>query len=143
MKRIKTLLVVAVLSSFILSSCGSSIPFLGPTMGAMNGMSSALGISTEQAIGGTAGILLMSKGILSPTDYLRLTGAIPYSNSLTKYAEDLGVPTSITGKSQLDKVFKDLGMSSDMVGKMVPEVSKYAGKKGGSDVESMLNGVFK
>jgi tetrahydromethanopterin S-methyltransferase subunit G len=142
MKRIKSLLVVAVLSSFLFSSCGSSIPYLGPSMDLINGMSS-LGISQEQAIGGVGALLTLAKGKLSPSDYLKVGGAIPYSNTLMKAAKDMGVPMSITDLADVTKVFKDLDMSPDMVGKMIPEVTKFAGKKGGEDVTNLLMGVLK
>lgn len=142
MKRIKSLLVVAVLSSFLFSSCGSSIPYLGPSMDLINGMSS-LGISQEQAIGGVGALLTLTKGKLSPSDYLKVAGAIPYSNTLMKAAKDMGVPMSITDLGDVTKVFKDLDMSPDMVGKMIPEVTKFAGKKGGEDVTNLLMGVLK
>lgn len=142
MKRIKTLLVVAVLSSFLFSSCGSSLPYLGPSMDLINGMSS-LGISPEQAVGGVGALLTLTKGKLNPSDFMKVAGAIPYSNTLIKAAQDMGVPASISNLAGVDKVFKDLDMSPDMVTKMIPEVTKFAGKKGGADVTNLLMGVLK
>lgn len=142
MKRIKTLFVAAVLSSFIFTSCGSSIPYLGPSMDMINGLTS-LGISPEQAIGGVGALLTLTKGKLNPSDFLKVSGAIPYSNTLMKAAQDMGVPMSITDLAGVSNVFKDLDMSPDMVGKMIPEVTKFAGKKGGEDVTNMLMGVLK
>lgn len=55
----------------------------------------------------------------------------------------MGVPMSITDLADVTKVFKDLDMSPDMVGKMIPEVTKFAGKKGGEDVTNLLMGVLK
>ena len=142
MKRIKTLLVVAVLSSFLFSSCGSSLPYLGPSMDLINGMSS-LGISPEQAVGGVGALLTLTKGKLNPSDFMKVTGAIPYSNTMMKAAQDMGVPVSISNLAGVDKLFKDLDMSPDMVAKMIPEVTKFAGKKGGVDVTNMLMGALK
>ncbi|MBX7042164.1 MAG: DUF2780 domain-containing protein [Ignavibacteria bacterium] len=141
MNKIKSLLVVAVLSSFIFYSCGSSIPYLGPTMDLINGMSS-LGISPEQAIGGVGALLNLTKGKLNPADFLKVSSAIPYSNNLLKAATDMGVPSNITDIAGLNKAFKGLDMSPDMVTKMIPELTKYAGKKGGTDVVNLLTGAL-
>ena len=142
MKKLRTLVIAAVLSSFIFTSCGSSIPFLGPSMDMINGLSS-LGISPEQAIGGVGALLTMTKGKLNPSDFMKVTGAIPYANTLMKSAQDMGVPMSISNMAGLDKVFKGLDMSPDMIGKMIPEVAKFAGKKGGDDVTNLLMGALK
>lgn len=142
MKKIKTLLVVAVLSSFLFSSCGSSLPYLGPSMDMINGLTS-LGITPEQAVGGVGALLTLTKGKLNPSDFMKVAGAIPYSNTLIKAAQDMGVPASISNLAGVDKVFKDLDMSPDMVTKMIPEVTKFAGKKGGADVTNLLMGVLK
>ena len=74
---------------------------------------------------------------------MKVTGAIPYSNTMMKAAQDMGVPVSISNLAGVDKVFKDLDMSPDMVAKMIPEVTKFAGKKGGVDVTNMLMGALK
>jgi hypothetical protein len=142
MKKFKLLLTVVVLSSFIFTSCGSSLPFLGPSMDLINGLTS-LGISPEQAVGGVGALLQLSKGKLNPSDFMKVTSAIPYANTLMKSAQDMGVPMSIPNMAGVDKVFKDLDMSPDMVGKMIPEVTKFAGKKGGADVTNLLMGVLK
>lgn len=141
MKRIKSLLVVAVLSSFMFYSCGSSIPYLGPTMDLINGMSS-LGISPEQAIGGVGALLNLTKGKLDPADFLKVSNSIPYANTLMKTAKDMGVPTNISDLAGLNKAFKGLDMDPSMVAKMVPELTKFAGKKGGDDVVNLLSGVL-
>ncbi len=142
MKKLRTLVLVAVLSSFMFTSCGSSIPFLGPSMDMINGLS-ALGVSPEQAIGGVGALLTLTKGKLNPSDFMKVTGAIPYANTLMKSAQDMGVPSSISNLAGVDKVFKGLDMSPDMVTKFIPEMTKFAGKKGGDDVTNLLMGVLK
>jgi hypothetical protein len=142
MNKLKSLVAVAVLSSFMFYSCGTSLPYLGPTMDLVNGMSS-LGISSEQAVGGIGALLTLTKGKLNPSDYLKVADAIPYSSNLIKAAQDMGVPMSIPNLAGVSKVFKDLDMSPDMVGKMIPEITKFASKKGGTDVINLMTGVLK
>jgi len=111
-------------------------------MDMINGLS-ALGVSPEQAIGGVGALLTLTKGKLNPSDFMKVTGAIPYANTLMKSAQDMGVPSSISNLAGVDKVFKGLDMSPDMVTKFIPEMTKFAGKKGGDDVTNLLMGVLK
>lgn len=143
MKRFRSLtLVVAVLSAFAFSSCGSSLPFLGPSMDLINTLGD-LGVSPEQALGGVGAIMNLAKGKLDPADFMKVANAVPYANTIMKEAGKLGIPTNITDMKGLDKAFKSMDMGTDMVGKFIPEIASFAGKKGGADVTNLLLNTLK
>ncbi|NOZ53011.1 MAG: DUF2780 domain-containing protein [Gammaproteobacteria bacterium] len=133
---------------FILSAC-SSIPKIGnDSTGAAtltNQLTSQLGVSNVQALGGTAALIGLAKQTLSAVDFSSVTKALPGLGSLSEK-----IPASSAGKigaeSGLKSVagqFTQLGMDSDMVGKFVPVVLDYAKSAGGDNVMSLLKGAFK
>jgi len=140
MKKIKLLFTVT-LAAIFLSSCSSSLGNLGQTMELVNTLG-GLGISPEAAIGGIGGILSLAKGKLDPADLSKVMGAFPDANNIMKDAKKLGVG-NITDMADLGKTFSKLGMSATDVTKMIPAVTKYVGKNGGSGAADILGNLLK
>ncbi len=146
---------------FTFSAC-SSIPGMGDKAsggtGALIGMlTSKLGVSNEQAIGGAAALFGSAKKKLSPDDFSSVTKSLPGIKSLLGkapkdskgIASTLGLESAKNDKADTKKgsndvasQFSQLGLSSDMVGKFVPVVLEYAKSSGGDGIMSLLKGAL-
>jgi hypothetical protein len=109
-------------------------------------LTSGLGVSPEQAVGGTGAMMGLAQSKLTPSQFEAVGNAIPGLGEITKAAGPIlgNVPLSSLGDVQ--NVFSKLGMSPDMVTKFAPvigdAVAKGAGAAGGG-LTSMLGGLFK
>jgi hypothetical protein len=117
-------------------------------MGGMNALTSLLsqqlGVTTNQATGGTGSILTLAKEKLPSTDFSSLSNMIPGADSFMKSAKDLGAVTGpIKDKSGLEAAFSRLGMGSEMVPKFSQVMSDFVGKAGGEPAKNLLAMVMK
>ncbi len=131
-----------------LSAC-SSIPGMGNSGSgatALIGMlTSQLGISNEQALGGAAALFGLAKQNLGADDFASISKSLPGIGSLvgmtslggSKKSSDGGGLESVAGQ------FSSLGLSPDMAGKFVPVILEYAKSTGGEDTMNLLKGAFK
>jgi len=103
-------------------------------------LTSQLGISSSQAIGGTAALMNEAKGNMSAEDYKTVTNALP-GVSGNSNASALG---SLSGmaSSSVGEIFKSLGMDSAMVDQFTPVILDYALKEGGPMVMNLLKDAF-
>lgn len=113
-----------------------------------------LGVSTEQATGGSGAMLAYAKQKLSDTDFAKVRSAIPETNSLIKAApkEDglsnqlsgvsSSLGSSVAGIGAVAGSFSKLGLSPDMAGQFLPIILQYAQTKGGVSAANLLQGVF-
>ena len=75
-------------------------------------------------------MLSYAKGQLSPSDFSTASSALPSADKyISLRSEALGVG-SISGTGAFGSASSKLGTSPDMVSKLVPIVSDYAGKYG-------------
>lgn len=139
--RLFSLTSIIVLSAFLFSSCSGSLGNIGQTMELVNTLGD-LGISPEAAIGGIGGILSLAKGNLNPEDLLKVTSAFPDMNNIMKEAKKLGVG-DVKNMADLGKTFSKLGLKSTDVTKLIPAVTKYVGKNGGTGAADVLGGLLK
>jgi hypothetical protein len=119
-----------------------------------------LKITPEQAIGGSGAIFGLTKTKLSPTDFLKVSDAVPGMDGLLKAApkqkqeaadpatDMLGALTSaLPGKAgamaSVAGSFKQLGMSPEMAIKFLPIMTQFVKVKGGTEAAGLLSGVFK
>jgi len=107
-----------------LSSCSS----LNVGEGLLKTLTSTLGISDTQALGGAGALLQLAKDQLSTGEFDKIAKIIPGPlNSL----------------DDVKPIFENLGMSGDLVGQFIPVISNYASVAGGSDVSDLLGSVLK
>ncbi len=133
----------------LLSGC-SAIPGMGNNVSgasALIGMlTSQLGVSNEQALGGAAALFGLAKQSLSAGDFSNVTKSLPGVGSLLG-AASMGGDSSNTnsggGLASVAGQFSSLGLSPDMAGKFVPVVLDYAKSAGGDNTMSLLQGVLK
>ncbi len=145
---------------FAFSAC-SSIPGMGDnSSGAktlIGMLTSKLGVSDEQAIGGAVALLGSAKKSLSADEFSTVTESLPEIKSLLgKTAKDenglaskLGLSSAKNdpagakaGSDNVAKQFSQLGLGSDMVGKFVPVVLDYAKSSGGDKIMNLLKGAL-
>jgi len=128
------------------------------TSGLVGHLTKQLGVSEEQATGGSGAIFGLAKSRLSPSDFSQVEGVVPEMGSLlgaAPKAESKGGVSgtassmlgsgggSLGGLASLAGPFSQLGLSPDMIGKFVPSILEFVGGKGGSGVQSLLAGVLK
>lgn len=83
-------------------------------------VTTTLGVTPTQAIGGTAAILNDAKGNMKASDFSALTKQMPQVGTLLSAA-----PAGLLGTGNVNSQFSMLGMDSSMVGKFTPLVLQY------------------
>ena len=112
---------------------------MGGSDALMKMITSQLGVTKNQAMGGVGSELTLAKEKLPSTDFNALSKAIPGSDTYMKAAKDLGAVTGPVGdKAGLQSAFQRLGMQSGMVDKFSGLLSDFAGKMGGDPVKNAL-----
>ena len=116
-----------------------------------------LSVTPEQAVGGAGALFGLAKTKLSPTDFLKVSNAVPGMDGLLKAVpkpkeEQEEDPLSSIGSILPGKAgamasvagsFKQLGMSPQMAVKFLPIMTQFVKLKGGANVAGLLSGVFK
>jgi len=113
-----------------------------------------VGVTEQQAQGGTGLLLNHAKNNLTTEEFQKVTTAMPEVTGLAATGAELqkksggalgglgGGLGAAAGLASLAGPFKSLGMSPDMVGKMAPVVLDYAKTTGGAEVGSLLSRVL-
>jgi len=132
-----------VLVTVLLSGC-AELQSMGGSDALMKLVTSQLGVTQNQAMGGVGSELTLAKEKLPSGDFNALAKAVPGSDSYMKAAKDLGAVTGPVGdKAGLQAAFQRLGMESGMVDKFADLLSDFAGKMGGEPVKNALAAVLK
>ena len=83
-------------------------------------LTTSLGVTPTQAIGGTAAILNDAKGKMKPADFKTLTKQVPQVSTLLSAA-----PAGMLGLGSLGSQFSMLGMDASMLDKFSPLILQY------------------
>ena len=113
-----------------------------------------LSVTPAQATGGAGALFGLAKTRLSPSDFGKVSAAVPGMDSFLQAAPAPGstsglsslmgsAPGGLGGMAATAESFQKLGLSPDMVGKFVPIVTKYVQGTGGTGVSSLLAGALK
>ena len=113
-----------------------------------------LSVTPAQATGGAGALFGLAKTRLSPSDFGKVSGAVPGMSSFLQAAPAAGgmsglsslagsAPGGIGGMATAAESFQKLGLSPDMIGKFIPILTKYVEGTGGSGVASLLAGALK
>lgn len=106
-----------------------------------------LGVTPQQAVGGTSAMLGLAKNQLSSTDYSQLAKEVPGIDKLSGGSGNLAALSGLLGSSgksaglenalgnvkdtnDLNNAFSALGMDSGMIGQFAPVLLKYLGEQG-------------
>jgi Protein of unknown function VcgC/VcgE (DUF2780) len=128
-----------ILTAFLHLGCAEMQSMGGGTDTLTQLLSSQLGVTSNQAMGGTGSILSLAKERLSGMDFSTLTKFIPGSDTFMKAARDLGAVTGPVGdQAGLTSAFSRLGMGPDMVPKFTQTLSDFVGKAGGEPARNLV-----
>jgi len=121
-------------------------------------LTSQLGVTEEQAQGGSGLLFKMAKEKLSNDEFSQVAGAVPGVENLMSSAPETGgvsgalggmVSSLGGGMGQLGDLaslaggFKSLNLDAGMVGKFVPVVMSFVQSTGGDAVKGILEKVLK
>ena len=102
-------------------------------------VTSQLGVTSNQAMGGVGSILSLAKERLSAMSFSTLTSLIPGADTFMQTARTLGAVTGPIGdRAGLTAAFSRLGMGSDMVPKFTQLLSDFVGKAGGQPASNLV-----
>jgi len=138
----RSLVPLLILTAFLHWGC-AEMQSMGQSMGGTETLTklltSQLGVTSNQAMGGVGSMLSLAKERLSSMDFSTLTKFIPGSDTFMKTASDLGAVTGPVGdKAGLTSAFSRLGMGPEMVPKFTQSVSNFVGKAGGEPARNLL-----
>ena len=116
-----------------------------------------LGVTEDQATGGSGAIFDYAKKNLSVEDFSKVTDALPGVSSLMDSAPKTsglagkvgsslsslgGKSDSLAGMATLADSFSKLGLNQEMINKFVPIILDYAQSEGGQGVMNILKGAL-
>ena len=153
---------IGTLCLFVLMVCGLQ-PITGHagTMDLITTLVDTLGITKEQAKGGSGALFQNAKDNLSADDFQKVSDAVPDMDEYLTAAPDVKTKSGLGGAlgsslsslgggaakagSMLDltSAFSKLGMDSGTLGKFVPVVLDFVQSKGGESVAGLLKGLWK
>lgn len=109
----------------------------------VSALTSGLGVSPEQAVGGTGAMMGLAQNKLSPDQFGSITSAVPGLGDITKAAGPLLGGTSLSSLADVQGAFSKLGMSPETVSKFAPIIGEAISKGGSSQAASLFTGLFK
>ncbi len=140
MKRVKSILLLTAISLVLLNGCSS----LDVGDGLLKTITSQLGVTDTQALGGAGALLQLAQDKLGVDQFSAISAIIPGAESYLNIAKTVGkVSGPMSSLDDVKPIFENLGMSGDMVGEFVPALSGYASTVGGSGVSDLLGSVLK
>ena len=140
MKKLKHLLSITAISLLLLNGCSS----LNIGDGLLKTLTSQLGVTDTQALGGAGALLQLAQDKLGVDQFSMISAIIPGAESYLNIAKTVGkISGPMSSLDDVKPVFENLGMSGDMVGEFVPALSGYASMAGGSGVSDLLGSVLK
>jgi hypothetical protein len=122
-------------------------------MGLVNMLTSELGVTEQQARGGSGAIFALAKERMSNDEFAQIQQTVPGVDALVKSApkpdiSSAGVAnvTSMLGNTggslgalgSITGVFSRLGMGTDMITRFTPIIYDYVKQKGGKDGEKVM-----
>lgn len=120
----------------------------GDTATLVNDLSSQLGVSTEQAAGGTAALFSLAKSQLSGDQFSGVTDQVSGLGTLlggTGTGNGGGLLSGVLGNVKtlagVQQAFSALGLSPEMIGQFTPIITQFLGNQGvaGSVIGTLQN----
>jgi hypothetical protein len=100
-------------------------------------LTSSLGVTPTQAIGGSAALINDAKANMSPTDFKALTKQVPAAGQFLSAA-----PAGMLNTGSLSSQFASLGLKPDMVDKFSPMVLDYLQSGATPGMDKILSAAF-
>jgi len=113
-----------------------------------------LGVTEDQATGGSGAVFREAKNNMSSGDYSQLLKAVPGIDSLMSAAPQTsglagkatsllgGSGSSATGMANLADSFSKLGLAPDMVNQFVPVIMEFVQSEGGDQAMTLLKSAL-
>ena len=98
-------------------------------------LTSQLGVSKQQALGGAGAIFSVAQDNMSATDFTALSQSVPGIGRMLSAVPDTG---GSGGDDLIGTAFNALGMESGMVRQFMPIILGYVQNQGGNQVMGML-----
>lgn len=117
---------------------GSNSESALPT-GLLSNLTESLGVSSEQAAGGTSALLAMAANNLSGDQASALGDILPVGNSGGITSQLIN---QVTSMESVKSVFDSLGMDTAMVNQFAPIVLDYVGNNGGKELLGSLSSLW-
>jgi hypothetical protein len=147
--KVVRFLAASVLVMGFLSGCGSSTsqvaslasnPMISSLTSATN-----LGLTPDQAIGGSAALMSIAKGNLSSDNWDKVSGAIPASGSIMDSGlKKVGLSSDkMKSLADLGGSVGKLGLNMDQVNQMVPAMADFMSKGGHAEAADLFKGAIK
>ena len=153
---------IGILCLFVLMVCGfQPITGYAGTMDLITTLVDTLGITKDQAKGGSGALFQNAKENLSVDDFQKVSDAVPdmdkylaaapaaetksgLGGTLGSSLSSLGGGAAKAGSMlDLTSAFSKLGMDSGTLGKFVPVVLDFVQSEGGESVARLLKGLWK
>ena len=139
-RRCVPLLVVLALGA----GCASSTPATGLASNPLiSSLTSGLGVTSDQAVGGTGAMMGLAQNKLSPDQFSAVSNSIPGLGDITKAAGPLLGGANLSSVADVQGAFSKLGMSPDTVAKFAPVITSAVEKTAGPQVAGLFGGLFK
>ena len=109
------------------SGATTQAPATQQQSGLLSTLTSQLGVTPQQAAGGTAALMNVAQQKMPATNYAELLKSVPGLSSLVQGNESLvnGAMQMMGDSDMVGKAFGALGMDSSMVGKFAPVLLDY------------------
>ncbi|MCP8899294.1 DUF2780 domain-containing protein [Gilvimarinus xylanilyticus] len=107
--------------------------------GLVNNLTESLGVSSDQAAGGTSALLALAANQLSGENAAALGDILPTGGSGGLSSQLIG---QITSMDSVKSVFNTLGMDPTMVNQFAPIVLDYVGNNGGKELLGSLSSLW-
>ena len=103
-------------------------------------LTGSLGVTPQQATGGTAALLQAASKSMPSSNYSELLKSVPGLSSIAGSKSGMldGAMGMLGGGDNVSTAFKALGMDSSMIGKFVPVILGYVGKYATKENVSLL-----
>jgi hypothetical protein len=130
---------------------------LAADLGLVKSLTSKLGVTNEQATGGSGAIFNLAKQNLSKSKFTQVAKAVPGIDKMMKAAPKTESDKSVLGSAStliakdapavgkaasLTNSFSKLGMNADMVDKFTPVILDYVKSKGGDKTMKILQSAL-
>ena len=141
-----TIIILAAMGIFSISS-----PVSADTSKLIGSLVDKLGVTEDQATGGSGAVFKEAKNNMDPGDYSQLLNSVPGIDSLISAAPQsgglAGQASSLLGGSAgsmtgLADSFSKLGLSPDMVNQFVPVILDFVQSEGGQQAMTLLKNAL-
>ena len=138
----RVLLPLTVLAT--VTACASGSPLSGIASNPLvSALTSQLGVSPDQAVGGAGAMLGYAQNKLPADQASAVSSAIPGSSDILKAAGPMLGGSPLQSLADVQGAFSKLGMSPDMVSKFAPILTDQVSKVAGPQVAGVLGSLFK